>query len=310
MYTDSTRNTCRILTAVLQVAIALSAEATVSAGDKTVTTICFSCFTQEHWQIWTMDLNSAQIRQITHSSQDKREPEWFKDGRRLIYRTSNARLFIVDTYSNKENQILEKFGDIFDPELSSDNRYIVFTRFRLDVMDNSDIWVFDFSEKQIRKLTNESGLQYDPAWAPEASRIAYVSSKGQRGHNIWIMDRFGGNRTPLTHSIYYNVLPDWSPDGKKIVFASNRTGNYDIWVMDSFGKNKKRITTNKGLDTHPVWSPDGEEILFVSNRNGNMQLWIMKSDGSDPRPLDTAKMRCTEPAWGKMGYKISERKVK
>jgi TolB protein len=267
------------------------------AGEKDSEHIGFSCLTDEYWQIWTMNLLDEKVRQVTKSSCDKKEPFWFNNGKRFIYRTSNAKLFVFDTVKGKETQLLKSLGNIFDPDLSTDNEYMVFTRFREDVLDNSDIWLFTFSDKTSKKLTNEPGLQYDPALSPDGKRIAFVSSSESKSHEIRVMDKDGRNRQRLTKNSFYNVLPNWSPDGDRIAFSSNMTGNFDIWVMDKNGNNKKRITVNKGLDTHPVWSTEGENIFFVSNRDKNMRIWMMKADGSDQRPLTPDEMKCSDPVW-------------
>ena len=69
--------------------------------------------------------------------------------------------------------------------------------------------------------------------------------------------------------------PAWSPDGKKIAFASERTGNPDIWVMDSDGGNLRQLTTHTALDAAPAWSPDGKKIAFDSERTGNWDIWVL-----------------------------------
>ncbi len=249
-----------------------------------------------YWQICIMNLNDGTIRQITKSHRDKKEFAWFGKEQKFVCRTGNARFYLFNIRSGEETRLLEKYGNLFDPDISPDHRYLLFTRFRTDMPDNSDIWQFDLSTKKAKRLVSGAGLQYDPAWSADGEKIAYVSSD-EDGHNIRVMNRDGGNQIVLTGNTSYNVSPDWSLDGEKIVFASNVEGNYDIWVMDHNGQNKKRLTNDKGLDIQPAWSSDGEKILFVSNRQGNLQIWMMKADGSDQKPLTPDKIRCSDPGW-------------
>ena len=65
---------------------------------------------------------------------------------------------------------------------------------------------------------------------------------------------------------YNDVYPAWSPDGKKIIFQSDRDGDEEIYVMNIDGSKPKRLTDTKGRDTHPNWSNDGKKIVFQSNR--------------------------------------------
>ena len=96
------------------------------------------------------------------------------------------------------------------------------------------------------------------------------------------MNADGSNPTQLTFSgDYDDITPSWSPDGKKIVFASNNgrdlkgRSNFDIWTMNADGSEVTQLTTNGSLDDHPVWDPKGKYIYFRSNRGGFLEIWRM-----------------------------------
>jgi Tol biopolymer transport system component len=258
--------------------------------------IGFASPVDANWQIWIMDLQTRRLRQITQSPWDKKEPAWFNDGQHCIYRTANARLRILNMNTGKEKPILEKYGDLFDPAISTDGRRMAFTRLRENLLDNSDIWIAPFAGEKATRLTHIAGLQRDPSWSGNSEIIAFTSSeKGKQ--NICTANVASGRVTCLTNDTNSNILPDFAPDGQNIAFTSNKSGNYDIWVMNQNGQNLKKLTYAQGLDTQPVWSPDGKMILFVSNRRGNLQIWLMEADGSNQRPLTPDNLRCTDPAW-------------
>jgi len=95
------------------------------------------------------------------------------------------------------------------------------------------------------------------------------------------MDANGLNHSRLTDDPGQDRSPKWSPDGSRIVFDSDRTGNNDIWVMDADGGNPTQLTIDSEDDYAPAWSHDGTRIVFGSNR-GQLQPIIMNRDGSNP----------------------------
>jgi Tol biopolymer transport system component len=66
----------------------------------------------------------------------------------------------------------------------------------------------------------------------------------------------------------------FSPDGRNIVYDSDRTGNFEIWLLDLANKSQRPLTSHPSADMAPDWSPDGREVVFISNREGIFQLWI------------------------------------
>ena len=101
----------------------------------------------------------------------------------------------------------------------------------------------------------------------------------------------------LTKSRFDDVRPAWSPDGKRIVFASTRHGNRDIFTVDLTGKQLRRLTVDKAFDGSPGWSPDGKRITFVSDRDGDKEIYIMDIDGSNQRRLTRNKGNDISPVW-------------
>jgi TolB protein len=260
--------------------------------------IAYSRLTDGYWQIWVMDLDKFENRQLTTSAIDKRCPIWIGKGKKIMYRTSNAEMFIVDTENKKETQVLDKFGVITDPAWSEVNKRLAFTRYEGYLKDESEIWTIQLDGQGQRVLTHEAGMQYNPAWSPDGNAIVYTSGKTSDSHQIWIMDKDGKNQKKLTENTgKWDILPVFSPDGEKIAFASNRKGSFDIWIMDKDGKRLKNLTKNEALDTKPSFSPDGKQIIFTSTRSGSLQLWVMNSNGTNPRQITDGESECQAASW-------------
>lgn len=105
--------------------------------------------------------------------------------------------------------------------------------------------------------------------------------------------------------------PSFSPDGRKIVFTSNRDGgDFEIYVMDVNGANVRRLTSNPGIDTEPVFSPDGSRIAFASERDGQpLGIHLMDVDGTDVRRLTGSGFEENEPAWSPDGSMLAFTRV-
>jgi len=85
--------------------------------------------------------------------------------------------------------------------------------------------------------------------------------------DILVVDRDGKNWHDVTNDKFFDRYPRWSPDGKKIVFTSDRSGRYEIWTIDPDGTNLQQISFDSPGDaSFPLWSPDGSRILFQRNK--------------------------------------------
>ncbi len=91
--------------------------------------------------------------------------------------------------------------------------------------------------------------------------------------------------TVLTTSIGFDRQPVYSPDGRRLLFSSNRSGNIDLWLFDRDTKELRQVTDDPAHDWDPAFSPDGRQILWSSNRGGNMEIWISAADGSGARQV-------------------------
>ena len=118
---------------------------------------------------------------------------------------------------------------------------------------------------------------------------------------IYVMDVDGGNRENLSNSPVDDMEPDWSPDGTKIAFVSDRNDDADqIYVMDSDGKNQTRLTDGPRRKLNPDWSPDGQKIAFTAH-DGIPHIDVMDADGKNRATLVGQAM---QPSWSPDGQKI------
>lgn len=142
--------------------------------------------------------------------------------------------------------------------------------------------------------------------------LVFVSGLDNKG-NVYLADLSCVNRADLcgpgavqlTSSSADIRGPIWSPDGSKIAFRSQESGNRDIYVMNADGTNITQLTDDPRDDYSPAWSPDGEKITFVSERDGNPEIYVMSADGSDPIRLTHNAVVDFYPAWSPNGKWIA-----
>jgi len=121
---------------------------------------------------------------------------------------------------------------------------------------------------------------------------------------IWTMNPDGSDRKQLTNTLTDNN-PDFSADGKKIVFDSRRDGNTEIYIMDSDGLVETRVTNNGAMDFGPSFSPDGSKIAFSSDRDGDQEIYTINIDGTGLMKLtDNSATSDKNPQWSPDGTQI------
>jgi len=135
---------------------------------------------------------------------------------------------------------------------------------------------------------------------------------GDRNYEIYIMDPDGKNQVNLTNNSDMDLVPSLSPDGKKILFMSDRKwepdnkvdDNWDIFIMDVDGGNVKNLTGNLKPDFMPSWSPDGTMIVFCSEHSNFGHIWVMNAEGTRFLRITSKPFGYSWPSWSPDGKKI------
>lgn len=124
--------------------------------------------------------------------------------------------------------------------------------------------------------------------------------------NLWRLEVHAGGRKPLIGSLSAvwgkNIHPQYSPDGHKIAFDSDRTGDREVWTCDADGANCQQLTNFRGaIGGNPRWSPDSRWIAVDSRASGNAEIYVMSADGGAPRRLTTSRYNNLLPSWSHDG---------
>ena len=203
------------------------------------------------------------------------------DGGRLAYskgrRVANAWRVSVDTdgtqnWTDAEQLTLDQaFVEFLD--VTTDGEQLLFSS---DRAGGIQLWsrMLD-GTGSMRQMTFGETPSWSPRISPDGERILfYTASEGRR--MVATMPASGGPVTILTDGgdadrLVMDMEPDWSPDGTRVVFESDRTRNFDLWLTTPDGEEPVQLTFDPSLDWFPHWSPDGMSIVFRSDRDGTLR---------------------------------------
>jgi Tol biopolymer transport system component len=191
-----------------------------------------------------------------------------------------------------------------EPACSPDGRSVAFTRawYADDHQGfRSEIAILSLDDRKIDVMPRPADLPADalpgqPAWAPGGQRLAFAIQ-----HGIVISDRHGKEARVVATDHGEDLAPDWSPDGHRIAFQSNKRGIMDIWTVDPRTADATTLVEHNSVDGFPSWSPDGRYIALSSNRDGNFDIWLVPLGAGYPRRLTHDPHKDVQPDWSPDG---------
>ena len=189
--------------------------------------------------------------------------------------TSNLpQLFHVSPDNGKETRVTNDLNSYYGISASDDGRTIVSSQRHFA----KNVWLYS-DDGEAKKLTNESNVYSTAVFTPDG-RIVYDAIDNNRPH-IWIMNADGTNAQQLTPNDSFDHEPKVSPDGRFIVFTSERTGERDIFRMNIDGSGTQNLTPIGGGAMGAEISPDGKTVLFTWNKADKKALGRVPLSGGE-----------------------------
>jgi TolB protein len=303
--------------------------------------VAFQCFTggQENAEIFSMSPSGGRAHRLTSGPGATFNPDFSPNGSQLAFerRYGDGRpdaIFTVKSSGGGAAKISsgctgQCLGDA-QPAWSPDGGQILFIRALGPVVHDDaaelDLMVMNrdgSDQRLIRRFGRivdglEPGAEGKAEFSPDGRQIALTLGKlggrfGLASSAVYVMNADGSNLSSITPAKLHGGNPDWSPNGKLIVFHSN---NYvrspsEIWVVKPNGKGRRRLRRlHSGRDYQPVWSPNGRQIAFghdgpAVHRGGHVihvlqHLWTMSSNGSHAHAITNPGDKPAEitPDWG------------
>jgi eukaryotic-like serine/threonine-protein kinase len=239
------------------------------------------------------------------------DPAFSPDGRSLAFvreRGMNVEelwvLPLTKTYDpqGQPRKVLADGKNNHSPAWSLDGRELIFSMGELAVAGLFRIPA-DGSGPPVRIDALGDGVT-EPALSSSSHRLAF--SRSFRTANIWRIDMASPGTIPkqfiASSASFRDAFPQYSPDGKRIAFFSNRTGLNQIWTCNSDGTQPIQLTSMSGTTTGtPRWSPDGQWISFDSNSGGYWQIYVVGANGGKPRAMTSGELVNVVASWSRDG---------
>ena len=253
-------------------------------------------------EIWSMDYDGSNQKQLTFNRSINIEPAVSPDGTRVAYVSfakGTPRIMVMDSSSGRTLQFYNQQASLnSSPSFSQDGGKIYYSS---SVSGTAQIYVADLDGRNFRRISNSRAVEVEPKINPKSPGTMAFSSGRSGPEQIYQGNTDGGDVQQLTDGTGEASNPSWNPDGVHLLYAWTRgyaQGAFNIFLMDTASRHYDQLTSGAGRNENPSWAPDGRHLCFMSTRTGSAQIWTMLADGTQLKRLTTTGQNLS-PAWGK-----------
>jgi Tol biopolymer transport system component/pimeloyl-ACP methyl ester carboxylesterase len=239
-------------------------------------------------------------------------PRWSHDGKKIVFtsdRDGDPEIYVMAADGSNPVRLTHAPGRDAHPYFSRDGRKIVFQSPRANGVD-TNIYVMDSDGSRVVQLTSLKGFAGVPVYSPDEKLIVFQwretnDFRDDKKWRICLMKADGSDLRVITPGAANDQVPNWSRDGQRLIFFSDRTGKNQIYTMRPDGADVQRPIATEFNDLAASWSPDNKQIAFTSDRDGNSDVYIMDADGKNVRRLTHTPAIERAPVWSPDGKKIA-----
>lgn len=226
--------------------------------------------------------NPQQISTDTSEEVSHVRPRWSADGKRIVFQNIDRTRFNIRTVEvdgRKMTWITNDLNNNLNPVWSRNNDFIYFSSDRGGGYNIWRVGVSPASEPvgQPRQVTTGAGQDVELAISSDGKYLSFAVL--QQNADLWRLPVSPANGKPTgpPEEVISTTREDSrgsiSPDGSRIAFNSDRSGEMNIWLYSFSDRSTRQLTRGPGGDFQPTWSPDGRQIVFFSSRSGNADIW-------------------------------------
>jgi Tol biopolymer transport system component len=294
------------------------AQATVLGSNGRIAYSRFADADFRHADIVTVNPDGSGVVKLTSTPARTYDfnPDWSPDGTKIAFERdagASQEIFTMTADGADLQQItFDAFPGDMDPAWSPDGMKIAVVRF--DIPAGRDgLYVMNADGSHPVQVTQNDarGGYVEPQWSPDGTKLVYAIESDTAGHAIFTINLDGTGDHQLTPWTLNGLHPDWSPDGRTILFEAPDVDNAppgisgNVYTIRPDGSHLTAITHHQGdvHATNPAWSPDGKKIVFVQIPTGprgytHTDIFTMNADGSGLQQVTTSAHFDFRPDWG------------
>ena len=186
---------------------------------------------------------------------------------------------------------------VVTPRFSPTNQEITYMSY---TGEQPKVFIMNLETGKRELVGDFPNMTFAPRFSPDGQRVVMSLGTPDGESSIYEMDLRSRQSRRLTQSGGIDTGPSYSPDGRQIVFESDREGSQQLYVMNSDGSGVRRLSGVDGRYSTPVWSPRGDYIAFTKQASGRFLIGVMKPDGTGERVL-TEGFHNEGPTWAPNG---------
>ena len=235
-------------------------------------------------------------------------PLYSPDGQWIAFlrRPEQAEVFVMPARGGTARQLTFDRKPKLGITWTADSRELVYSTLRES--GGEGLWRVRINGGEAHRLSGTLPFAGSPNISRRGDRLAYTEtyldtniylSEGP-GFSAGLPGKFGPPRSIIASS-REDHSPNFSPDGERIAFVSNRSGNSEIWTSNRDGTHATQLTSFKSFAGTPRWSPDGRSIAFDLMNGGKFDIWVIDGSSGAPRRITEDRSNDNQPFWSPDG---------